>query len=303
MNFDSFILYLHRVGERNYDQIISNRDMVITPEELDTFINKYNKKYKFLSLDELNDNFNRKIIPNKVLHLTFDDGYLDNYNNAYPILKYYNIPFTIYLTTSFIDSNFTPWWYELENVVNNNLEVFFDNILFKCRNTNERNDTFIKIRKIAFSSNYKMNYFLDFLKQYRGFSNLQPLYLTWDIVKMLSNDNNVLFGAHTDSHANLSLLSHEESESEILNSKFKIEKILQKEIVHFAYPFGGPNNYNQLHIDILSNNNFCTSVTTKYGFLNSSCLHNRHELPRIMLGPDFFSIKRRVHRSYYLNFK
>lgn len=44
--------------------------------------------------------------------VTFDDGYRDNIDIAYPILKKYNIPFTIFLTTSFIDSTnktFLDW--------------------------------------------------------------------------------------------------------------------------------------------------------------------------------------------------
>ncbi len=55
-------------------------------------------KYNVISLDALSDlmRLKKKIPPNTVV-VTFDDGYLDNYTNAFPILKKYNIPATIFV--------------------------------------------------------------------------------------------------------------------------------------------------------------------------------------------------------------
>lgn len=62
------------------------------------------KNYTTLSLDELYDfiTFN-KPIPKKSVVLTFDDGYVDNYLNAYPILKKYNFRATIFVITDNVD--------------------------------------------------------------------------------------------------------------------------------------------------------------------------------------------------------
>ena len=55
-------------------------------------------KYNIVSLEELTDLIkNKKKIPSKTIVITFDDGYLDNYTNAYPVLKKYNIPATIFV--------------------------------------------------------------------------------------------------------------------------------------------------------------------------------------------------------------
>lgn len=37
------------------------------------------------------------------LFITFDDGFSDIYTNAYPVLKVYNIPFCIFITTGYIN--------------------------------------------------------------------------------------------------------------------------------------------------------------------------------------------------------
>lgn len=63
----------------------------------------YWNKYKVVSLKELADIIgNKKDSPKKTVVLTFDDGFEDNYFEAFPILKKYNFPATSFLATDFI---------------------------------------------------------------------------------------------------------------------------------------------------------------------------------------------------------
>lgn len=60
--------------------------------------------YTTLSLDELYSFIiNNKPIPEKSIVLTFDDGYKDNYNNAYPILKEFGFNATVFVITNCVD--------------------------------------------------------------------------------------------------------------------------------------------------------------------------------------------------------
>jgi len=68
-------------------------------------------RYNVISLDELVEKLrNKKMVKEKSVVLTFDDGHRDNYTFAYPVLKKYNFPATIFLTTSYIGSkDFLSW--------------------------------------------------------------------------------------------------------------------------------------------------------------------------------------------------
>src|SRR6201999_1074481 len=49
--------------------------------------------------------------------LTFDGGYCDFIDHAYPVLRRQDVPFTVYAPTGFIDGVALPWWLVLETVI------------------------------------------------------------------------------------------------------------------------------------------------------------------------------------------
>lgn len=89
---------------------ISNKiepDETVSPEEFERQLQYIIKKnYKVLSLEEaikyLQTDFEKVA---GTIVITFDDGYRDNYYNAYPLLKKYNLPATIFLISDFIKNN------------------------------------------------------------------------------------------------------------------------------------------------------------------------------------------------------
>ena len=80
-------------------------------EDFDKQMQYLSQSYSPISLETMAQHLqNGTALPAKAIAVTFDDGYQDNYENAYPILKRYNIPATIFLTTDFIGTGEIPAW-------------------------------------------------------------------------------------------------------------------------------------------------------------------------------------------------
>ena len=55
--------------------------------------------FNIVSLDQLAEYRKAGKIPRKTIAVTFDDGYLDNYTHAFPVLQKYSIPASIFVIT------------------------------------------------------------------------------------------------------------------------------------------------------------------------------------------------------------
>lgn len=72
----------------------------------------HNEGYHAITPDQLNDYLNSgSPLPDRPVLITFDDGYRDNYENAFPILKKYDMTATIFLVSDFMDrfDNYLTW--------------------------------------------------------------------------------------------------------------------------------------------------------------------------------------------------
>lgn len=103
------ILMYHRVIDSdNYDQL------VVSPSRFEEQIDFLNKNYRVISLQQALDELKDGIKKSGVV-ITFDDGYLDNLENALPVLHKYNIPATIFVTTAFCDQSYSHPRYQENN--------------------------------------------------------------------------------------------------------------------------------------------------------------------------------------------
>lgn len=89
------ILLYHSVGDSSALKKFFEEQMIFLKEN-----------YRIFKLDDLISNLkNNEAINNNCAAITFDDGYRDNFEMAYPVLIRLNIPATIYLTAGYLDSN------------------------------------------------------------------------------------------------------------------------------------------------------------------------------------------------------
>lgn len=219
--------------------------------------------------------------------ITFDDGFRDNYLNAYPILRKYNLPATIFLTTGSIESGQSPWFIRLRH-------LFMKTAKTDCvLSTNEGSRScsmYTKESKYSASeevmdllknlADKERDEYLAKLALQLGvteFHDLNDLMLTWDQVKEMAGDN-IDFGAHTVTHPVLANLPLSVAEEEIRQSKEAIQGVISKPVNTFAYPFGKTHHYNPSLFPILKNLKFICAVTTEKN--PNRHINNPYELNR-----------------------
>ncbi len=100
--------------------------LVVSPETFDkqmSFLSR--NKYNVINLDEVADLINGKNkIPAKTLVINFDDGYVDNFTYAFPILQKYKIKATIFLIIDFVGKEGYLNWDQIKQMHNSGLVVF-----------------------------------------------------------------------------------------------------------------------------------------------------------------------------------
>jgi peptidoglycan/xylan/chitin deacetylase (PgdA/CDA1 family) len=263
------------------------------------------RDYEFISPDELVERLPNRKNKRKFVVFTFDDGYADNYLHAYPVFKKHDVPFTIYVTTSFPDREAILWWYILEDLL---LEK--DRIVIKtgsgerefyCCSLNEKEETFRDIRSIIMntSTNNYIETITGIFEPYGidVYRKTSGLTLSWEQIALLSRDPLVTIGAHTVNHYDLSTLSPGEVKNEILVSKRSIESHLDKEVHHFAYPYGGREEAGKREFDLVKECRFKTAVTTRFASIFQVHKHHLECLPRIFIhaGADDHFLKQVVN--------
>ena len=103
------VLMLHRVVERIGPQPEAPRLEVTADFFVATLDTLMEKGVEFIGIDEVEQRIHSKNRGYFVC-VTFDDGYLDTYSLAYPVLKERQIPFCVYLTRDFYQGKATPHW-------------------------------------------------------------------------------------------------------------------------------------------------------------------------------------------------
>ncbi|MCQ2015695.1 polysaccharide deacetylase family protein [Clostridium butyricum] len=96
------VLYYHSVDENAANEV------TITPEKLKEQLDYINdNNYVTITMTELYDHIeNNKPIPEKSILITFDDGYMNNYTEAFPMLKELNMTATIFCVGNSLDGSY-----------------------------------------------------------------------------------------------------------------------------------------------------------------------------------------------------
>lgn len=284
-----YVFMLHRIAEIENDKLFPNENMKVSPAFLDSQLEILKKTYNIIPASHI-PLYLKKRHKKPFIVFTIDDGYKDNLYNALPVFQKHNIPFTVFVTIDFPDQKAVLWWYVLEDLLLKNDLLHLNNgKTYECRTKAEKETAFMEIRAEILKSDQTdlVNQLNRLFYGYKidWFSKTKELCMTWDEVKLLSEEPLVTIGGHTVHHYNLKQLPESQAAEEILlGNKLLAEKI-GKDIDVFAYPFGSPNEANKREYKIITRY-FSGLAFIAFGGAVTK-LSKRNVLPRIMFTHDF----------------
>lgn len=174
------------------------------------------RSYSFISLDKLSEIIDDRRITRKSAIITIDDGWENNIL-LLEIMRKYNVPSTIFITTAAIENgNF--WW---EYVGHG-----------KKLNKASLKKEIIRIKRMDHDK------FISEISKLKSGVKIKRSALTKDELLNLGREKLIILGSHTVNHLSLPGKPYEIQKKELLDSKSALELITGEKIDYLSYPSG-----------------------------------------------------------------
>lgn len=286
------ILTLHHVRPQMARGFAPNALLEITPEFLDEALSLIKAEgYDIVSLDEAILRLRQPKRGRFFVALTFDDGYRDNVEHAWPVLAKHGVPWTLFVTPGFADRTARLWWLELEKAIRAlpRLDIALPDGPFAARTETDAE------KNRAFDSIYwrlrkgPEAVLLSAASELTARAGIDPAALVereclpWETLRALSGAPGVTIGAHTLTHPMLAKHDAGTARREITESKARLEAELAMPVLHFSYPVGDPGSAGPREFALAQDAGFVSAVTTRPGHLFPDHASHFHALPRVSL--------------------
>jgi peptidoglycan/xylan/chitin deacetylase (PgdA/CDA1 family) len=189
--------------------------------------------------------------------ITFDDGYRDNFEAAYPVLQAEGVKATFFIASGFMGTQQVPWWDEIAWMVRRSPldsvqmpEWLEAPVVYDAPDRVAAIGALLRaFKKIPYEST---GLFLEALSEATrsGRCAGADLWMTWDMVRSLRAAG-MAIGGHTVTHPVLSMADPARQKSEIIGSIERIAQELREPVTCFSYPVGGRKAFNEVTVDIL----------------------------------------------------
>lgn len=259
------ILIYHRVNDDN-DPFLPSLPVHVFEKQM-AYVADH---FRVIPLEAVLERMRIGDLPDNTLTITFDDGYQDNYHNAFPILNKFSLPGTIFLTTGCIDSDDILWHDGVAQAFRQTSLPFLKwqerkyPLLTTLEKVSAFNEIMQSLRRMENSERISSIRILMDRLNVDDQNHPHHLMLTWDQIREMQN-NRISFGAHTVTHPILNRLSSKCIKDEIVKSRMAIESVLRIPVRLFAYPNGRRDDFNEEVIRILKKEAFAGAVTTIHG--------------------------------------
>ncbi len=245
------VLNYHRVGDAEKTPYDSGT-FGPTAEQFDWEIGYLKSRFACVNLEEALAMITGKVPVRSSLLITFDDGYLDNYQVAFPILRAHGVPATFFLPTDFINTQRVPWWDTIAYIVkhsrNDSFKVHYPDAAEFHLDRRHPSSTVFQI--LRFCSDHATTDYAPLVDELetacdcaRPVAGNERCFLNWDEAREMQAAG-MSFGSHTHNHEVLSGLSPERQVFELTESRAILERELGRTIDSLAYPVGRPYTFN-----------------------------------------------------------
>ncbi|HET9941453.1 MAG TPA: glycosyltransferase [Candidatus Eisenbacteria bacterium] len=240
------ILTYHRVLPLHESRMYAHQGMVMPRDEFESQIGHLDRHYHVLPFPEAVERLKAHTLPPKALTITFDDGYRDNYEHAWPLLRKYGLPATFFLVTDSLDRKERLWWDEVVEAVlrmgsNGISEDWLEPRVRAALGTDYKIDPRRAagriVRLLNEAPRAERVRAIQMLRECTGCTpeDQGRLMMSWEEAREMLGSG-MTFGSHTRTHAFLDELSDDEVASEVRWSTDRIRAMLDPTSRWLAYP-------------------------------------------------------------------
>jgi peptidoglycan/xylan/chitin deacetylase (PgdA/CDA1 family) len=290
------IFTLHHVRPCGGGEFRPNRHLEVTPEFLRAMLAHLRARdIDIIAIDEVHQRLAARDFSRRFACFTFDDGYRDNRDFALPVMREFDAPCTLYVASDFAGGSGRLWWIALELAVAKAAaleapiggvptrleaatpaakEAAFDRLHDWLRGLPEHD---LRREVAALCARHDVD----------EAAICRDLCLSWDDLKPLARDPLVTVGAHSVTHCNLAWQSEASASRELTQSRARIEEVLQRPVLHLAYPYGDRSAAGQREFALARAAGYKTAVTTRPGMVFPENAGHLTALPRVSLNGNY----------------
>jgi peptidoglycan/xylan/chitin deacetylase (PgdA/CDA1 family) len=267
------VLNYHRIGNSGdtpYDPGVFSA----TAEEFERQIAYLKRRFYMTTLDEAVAMVKGDVPLRPSVLITFDDGYLDNYTLAFPILRSHGVQGVFFLPTSYVGTSHVPWWDAIAYIIKHSRKEIIRLQYPEAAEFDRKVDGITQVimktlRLYKQPSMTNHGRFLDDLQTACDAGapppNAERCFMSWQEAREMQ-EKGMAFGSHTHTHEILGRLSVERQIEECRQSREMLERELNRSIDVLAYPVGARHTFTPQTIQALKTNGYRAAFSFYGGF-------------------------------------
>ena len=291
------VFMLHHVRPAREAAFQPNSHLEVTPPFLRaTLAHLRSRGVDIITMDELFRRLTERDFSRRFASFSFDDGYRDNRDFALPIMREFDAPFTVHVTSDFAQGEGNLWWIALETVIAkaSTIEATIDGVASRIDTStlSAKHAAFQRLHNWlrALPGRDDLAREIGALCARHGIDQAaicRGLCLSWEELKAFATEPLVGIGAHSVTHCNLAQQPGEIAAQEMAASRARIEGAIQRPVLHFAYPYGDRAAAGPREFALAKAAGFKTAVTTRPGMMFPEIAEYPTALPRLSLNGNF----------------